>query len=299
MQDSSGVCAIVVTFNRLKLLKECLQKIESQSNVLSHILVFNNASTDGTSDWLNKKGIDDRYIIVNSKTNFGGAGGFSRAVRVATEQTNDTYFWIMDDDTMPTNSSLNHLLCTANYLDGRFGFLCSKVLWKDKTVVNAPIIDKQNWKEKLNSDLIRVIRATFVSILISRSSIYKYGLPAADMVIWGDDTEYTTRLTQSSPSFLVLNSEVYHATSQNTEGVNLINAPVEKLSRYYYGFRNNLTVSRLYNGKIETLKIIYRDLRLLFTLLRSQSTHKFKRVKVLIRGMVAGMHFRPKIEGLE
>ena len=40
--------AIVVTYNRLSLLKECIHGILSQTKKADNIIVINNQSTDGT-----------------------------------------------------------------------------------------------------------------------------------------------------------------------------------------------------------------------------------------------------------
>ena len=42
------VAAIVVTYNRKQLLKECLNAILNQTAEVERIIVINNASTDGT-----------------------------------------------------------------------------------------------------------------------------------------------------------------------------------------------------------------------------------------------------------
>ena len=46
------VIAVVVTYNRLALLSECVTALRNQSRQLDSILVINNGSTDGTEEWL-------------------------------------------------------------------------------------------------------------------------------------------------------------------------------------------------------------------------------------------------------
>ena len=50
------VAAIVVTYNRKQLLKECLNAILNQTAEVERIIVINNASTDGTEDLFKKNG---------------------------------------------------------------------------------------------------------------------------------------------------------------------------------------------------------------------------------------------------
>src|SRR4051794_17819421 len=44
--------AVVVTFNRLALLKRCLAALQAQTVAPHRIIVVDNASTEGTGEWL-------------------------------------------------------------------------------------------------------------------------------------------------------------------------------------------------------------------------------------------------------
>lgn len=46
------VAIIVVTYNRLNLLRDCIASLRSQTYQDSSIIVINNGSTDDTSQWL-------------------------------------------------------------------------------------------------------------------------------------------------------------------------------------------------------------------------------------------------------
>lgn len=288
------VCAVVVTYNRLALLKKCLHNLFNQVYGISHILIFNNNSQDGTTEWLDKLAQQrDKCFVYNSSNNLGGAGGFSEAVKLAYKLTKDDYLWIMDDDTMPTPNLLNELILKTNSLNYQFGFLCSSVLWKDQSIVNAPMLEIPNWYQGLEQGVLRVERATFVSILFSRQIVAEIGIPSADMVIWGDDSEYTTRISTKYPSYLVPQSQVYHATP--IKSVTIINDDIKRLSRYYYGYRNNLVVARLYAHKRRVVRIIIEDILLINRIIFAKTDHKLKRLSTIFRGLWSGLWFRPRI----
>ena len=63
------VTAVIVTYNRLELLKECIAAVKAQTYKPSFILVVNNDSTDGTTEWLNQQS----DLIVIHQPNKGGA----------------------------------------------------------------------------------------------------------------------------------------------------------------------------------------------------------------------------------
>ena len=50
MNKPMRVAAVVVTYNRVALLQQCLRALEEQSMPLTAIWVIDNASTDGTAD---------------------------------------------------------------------------------------------------------------------------------------------------------------------------------------------------------------------------------------------------------
>ena len=58
------IAAVVVTYNRLALLKECLDAISRQTYQVYKMVVVNNASTDGTTEFLQK--IDNKHLFVKS-----------------------------------------------------------------------------------------------------------------------------------------------------------------------------------------------------------------------------------------
>ena len=66
---------VIVTYNRLELLKECITACINQKEEFQKILIINNASTDGTKEYLENLQYSNLEII-NSNKNLGGSGGF-------------------------------------------------------------------------------------------------------------------------------------------------------------------------------------------------------------------------------
>lgn len=78
------VIAVIVTYNRIKLLKECLNAVLSQTYKVHKIVLIDNASTDGTADLFIKGGEYDKDVIDyrRMETNLGGAGGFYEGIKI-------------------------------------------------------------------------------------------------------------------------------------------------------------------------------------------------------------------------
>lgn len=288
------VSCVLVTYNRLDLLKECLQALQQQSKQLAHIVIVNNNSTDGTTEYLAQL-TASQYIVHNVAQNIGGAAGFNLGMKIAYQQTDDDYFWIMDDDTIPQKNCLEQLLASADKLQQNFGFLCSNVRWTNGKSSNipAPVI---NWSERVGDNLIQVKTATFVSVLVKRQTVATLGLPVKEMFIWGDDTEYTTRLSQKLPCYFVSDSIVIHKTKLNLADATLINDDPGRIQRYAYLYRNLIFISRRYSSKMNTTRIYLSDFVYLIRIIAGAHDHKAARLNALLKGMLNGIFFKPSVE---
>ena len=154
-----------------------------------------------------------------------------------------------------------------------FGFLSSYVKWTDGTAcrMNRQDAEVKDWIEDyqyLKNGLLRVSRATFVSLLFKKEVVLKEGLPIKEFFIWGDDTEYTLRISNKYKCYFVSDSVVVHKmkTNMNTTLDIFIKEDSERLDRYFYRERNMLYIRRK-QGKKELLKYLAGFLGMSVTLL--------------------------------
>ena len=294
MGISRKVIAVIVTYNRKKLLIECIQSLLAQKvNAQLDILVIDNASTDGTKEAIDQFVNDKTVKYINTGTNLGGAGGFERGIRVAAKGVYD-YIWIMDDDTIPTETALKELLDASSVIK-KHGFLSSLALWTDGSICTMNV-QRKDIMRKLNlsefkKELIPVEYATFVSLLVPMSVVKKVGAPIGEFFIWGDDWEYTRRISKKFPSYVVTASKVIHKASTNI-GCDISNDVPERIQRYKYGFRNDAYIARQ-----DGLKgIIYRWLKVgknIIKVILKSKTIKKERLLVIHEGIREGRHFNP------
>ena len=234
------IAAVVVTYNRLSLLKECLEAISLQTCKVNSIIVVNNASTDGTTEYLQQ--LDDKQIVVKSlEKNIGGAGGFAEGIAIATKMNVDA-IWIMDDDTIPQTDALEHLVYILNQHENT-GFVNSKVVWTDGNIHQMNIPGYVH-HDDLGGGLYSIRSASFVSLLVPSKIVREVGLPYREFFIWVDDAEFTARIVKAGhKGYLTTSSVVVHKTATNY-GASIKTATPEAAWKFYYYMRNGMFASR-------------------------------------------------------
>lgn len=293
-EPKDGVAAVVVTFNRLELLKQCVDSLRAQT-VHCDILIVDNASTDGTGQWAASQ---PDLAYRNTGSNLGGAGGFNLGMRWAVEAGWE-YVWVMDDDTLPKPDALEKLLEADQALNGDYGWLSSVALWTDgsECKMNRQKLKKSyyDYSPLLKYGLVQAEQATFVSLFLRRETILRVGLPIKEFFIWGDDIEFTRRIAvrEGAPCFLAGGSQVVHAT-KNNEGSNIALDDPERIGRYFYAFRNEAYLYRQegVKGRLFCFAKRGRD----FLRIMWYGKPKLRRLGVLARGIWAGTVFRLHIE---
>ena len=234
------IAAVVVTYNRLSLLKECLEAISLQTCKVNSIIVVNNASTDGTTEYLQQ--LNDKQIVVKSlEKNIGGAGGFAEGIAIATKMNVDA-IWIMDDDTIPQTDALEHLVYILNQHENT-GFVNSKVVWTDGNIHQMNIPGYVH-HDDLGGGLYAIRSASFVSLLVPSKIVREVGLPYREFFIWVDDAEFTARIVKAGhKGYLTTSSVVVHKTATNY-GASIKTATPEAAWKFYYYMRNGMFASR-------------------------------------------------------
>ena len=303
------IFAVVVTYNRIELLKECLTALKNQTYRLERVIVIDNHSEDGTAEYLATLQEDALFHIVTNEKNEGGSAGFSSGIKLAAQEHPD-WIWVMDDDSIPSPDALEQL--TPFTSDEKVGFVNSKVVWKDGAlhVMNIPTPCKNQLpKEKLfqgNRELLQhcqLIRsASFVSLLIRGDMPWKVGLPFKEFFIWCDDAEYTERITlQGYYGLLVESSVALHKTALNYSS-SLYTVPISAAWKVFYGERNESYIRRRRKGAFRFFFSQLNAFRVHVHHLRKMNIPKQDQdllIKQSRRGLWAGLFFYPKVEYME
>ena len=284
---------MVVTYNRLPLLRQCLAALTAQTALGLTIFLIDNASTDGTAEAVAAMTLPN-LVYRNTGKNLGGAGGFAYGVREAALAGYDA-LWLMDDDTLPTPTALAEFLQADRDLHGRYGWLYGRALAPDGTDQPMNLQRVTPYKDLPNFDGARIpaVMASFVSLFLRTETVRRYGLPIAEFFIWSDDWEYTRRISRAQPCYVIPASRVVHAM-QNPGIVNIAADVPARWERYRYFYRNDVVLYRR-EGVRGWLWLLAKDAWHTVQVLRSPQGRKAWRIGIIWKGFFAGVRFAPEI----
>jgi len=269
------IAAVVVTFNRLALLQRLLERLDAVSG-LDEVLVVDNASTDGTSEWLaslepGAEGADghaERRVVARTlATNTGGAGGFAEGVAWAVERGADLV-WLMDDDGVPAPDCLERLLGVGDH--DFWGPVVVDEEAPERLVfpIRLPggtrvVHDVAAVERAATGGLVDGIVIPFNGVLVTRALIERIGVPRADFFIWGDDHEYRLRAEAAGARIATVAGARFLHPSVGSLGTPMMggrttynHSPSDL--KHYCMARNNLVNQRDYNGWPHALAFVVK-----------------------------------------
>ncbi|SMG24442.1 glycosyltransferase family 2 protein [Fibrobacter sp. UWB13] len=289
-----AVAIIAVTYNRLDLLKEEINSLREQTYKDAQIIVVNNGSTDDTLSWLQQQ----QDIITITQENLGGAGGFFTGMKYAAEN-GYKYCWVMDDDVICQPTALDELVSAYKALPN-IGFVCSRVIGINGQPMNTPNINSlkaDGYNDVIdyvaNYALVKVIHATFVSVFLSTKTIFEVGLPLKEYFIWGDDVEYTRRISSKYPCFVACRSIVTHKRAIQKSLQLIQETNPRRIAMNFYKFRNELNNERKFKDWHMFLITFLKDIILLIKLL---SHFKLRHAFIIVKSILSTITFRPKVQ---
>lgn len=214
MKMNDRIVSVVVTFNRMTLLKRVVGCLRNQSYPLTAMIVVDNGSTDGTHEWLDSQ----TDLTVVHQENVGGSGGFYRGIKEAS-MLDCEWVWCMDDDVFPTSNCLETLLAWKEKID-HAGILCPRRVMGGKTFVGEAIkLNLSNPFADMHSNMLGeadieshpyvcIEGMSFEGPLIRKETIQKIGLPNKDLFILYDDTDYSYRAVLAGYKVAVIKDAV-------------------------------------------------------------------------------------------
>lgn len=310
----TSVAAIVVTFNRKRLVAKCLGALLEQTRPLDRIYLIDNGSTDGTHEHLAALGMlaDARLAYVRLERNSGGAGGFHEGMRRAHADGHD-WLWLMDDDGEPAADSLALLAAhfddpsivavmpmiadttgEADFAGTHRGYLKPRAAIDDADVARPLTAEEFAGRETVDIEYY-----SFVGPCFPRRVVDAVGLPRAEFFIHYDDVEYARRIAPLGRAVVVTAARILHKeiareslfVEKRALGRSSMRMRYDKLWLRYFGYRNMAHL--IFSGVIDAPRwgVIKRHgVLLLRTLLYDD--HKWRRIRFWNAALIDGIRGR-------
>lgn len=244
---------IIVTYNREKLLRECVQHVKIQTIPAAKIIIVDNASTDGTSEYLQE--LTKKWKIcqtITCKKNIGGAGGFAKGIACAMNYSVDCIL-LIDDDAILSEHYMEKLL-QAREKNNKYHAFAGIVktnhkfdVWHRRTISKIGLFFESCPQSLYSKPYFTCDIASFCGMVVDVPLIKKIGLPHAEYFIWNDDAEYSLRIHNYSRFLVVTEAILDHKTTSSS--------PQSWPRRYgwkdYYAIRNRILLVKEHGNKID------------------------------------------------
>jgi GT2 family glycosyltransferase len=221
----NNVGVLIVTYgNRWQFLEKVLSRVLTFKQV-SQVIIVNNAAAYNVADQVKNIG-DKRTIVINNAQNEGSAGGYRAALMYGMENTIADFFWLLDDDNLPDENALIHLLTEWQNIEGlnnKKALFCLRedrvqhvriARGEDPNRYLVPnnfmgfnifrIFANQYYKlsNKFQTDRpyqkrVSIPYVPYGGLLLHRQMVKDIGYPDERMFLYVDDSEYTYRITQN------------------------------------------------------------------------------------------------------
>ena len=221
MVDTPSIVALVATRHRASILTRLLNSLASQSLRPTAAVICDNGPDPATAEAVKNSPLPSHYL--SSGKNLGFGGGLALAGEHALEKFPSlTHLLIVDDDAILSPSDLTTLLSSMKKHSA--GSIAPFLVDSEGKLQEAP--------EPVSWSLARAFRAMGQNLsaaralapsgypmawcigpclLIERSTWLHAGPPRSDMIAYGDDVEFSLRLSAAAPAWAEASVAVIHA----------------------------------------------------------------------------------------
>jgi rhamnopyranosyl-N-acetylglucosaminyl-diphospho-decaprenol beta-1,3/1,4-galactofuranosyltransferase len=283
----SRYCALVITYNRPKLLLRCLNEVINQSKKPDAIIIIDNGSTSETTETLINNGYvdltfmsarDDGARITNKfkngiiihfykiQSNKGPGSAFYCGFKLFFEKNYD-WLWVMDDDGYPDRECLEYLDTHKNAAD----LLNSLVINEENKELLAfglfekrhkkLILERRDAEANSHNGVILSAANPFNGTFLPRNLIQSIGFPLYQMYGWGVEDEYEKRAIKKGFLVATVAKALHFHPKNRVEQVSILNGRY-KINlqndelKNYINLRNLSYISARYGGFMSAVRFL-------------------------------------------
>lgn len=283
--------ALIVTYNRLTKLKNCLAA--TLLLPFDYVVIIDNASSDGTKQWLRDQN-DPRLHSITMTQNLGGAGGFKHGAEYISNHLDTDWVFFYDDDAYPSADLLDQF----EHLEKQdCKIFCSKVILPSGQLCKMNIPYKKVPYSLYETVLYGINKSkflpdfqtpenvetfSFVGAILHQDILRRYAHTIEEkLFIYFDDLLFSHFLTKNNYKILFTPKLLFvHDTN------------MYKNKKIYYLVRNLLYLSRHPYSPFSNATICIRIIYIfILCLLRNKNIHSIISV---INGIKDGLLYKHK-----
>lgn len=295
------VIVVTVTYNSSHYLEKQIKAIVKSTYPVEKIVVVDNNSNKNHKIAINDlKNIFSQMDVLSQNENLGGAGGFEKGINHILEKYPDCdWVWIMDDDAYPAPDCLDRLLCNSCLPNtGCLSPMIYGVELKEYQYYHPKNASKfLNSNTAVTTNINKLDNTTsieidaFVGPLVKMKVVKEIGVPDGSLFIYGDDREYTYRITRKYNMYLIKNAIINHRDEVMPNG----QVNPKGLWKEYYHYRNNFLFIRKYkknnvNGIVGEILLIKDAVKTTLSTIKHSCYKNYRmiRIKCIWKGVVDG-----------
>ncbi len=232
VQENPEVTVAVVSYNGMNVIRLCLGSIFAQTYEQFRVLLINNASTDGTPEWV-KENYPEVEIL-----NYPENKGPSPARNLAIEKSPNHLVLLLDDDAVLEKNCLSELVKASQTYPNAAAWV-PRIVYHDKQetiqldgvyihyISEAILLDAEKPLYEGVKDITPIDAAAGICLLIAKDAAKSIGLFDEDYFFGREDGDFTFRLTLSGYKLYVVPKAIsYHRVKRRG------------LSKVFYQIRN-------------------------------------------------------------
>ncbi len=218
--DSYGdilVSVIIPIYNVEKYIEKCLDSVVCQTFTNLEIICVNDGSPDGSMEIVERKGKEDRRIVIVSQEN----GGLSRARNAGMQKATGKYIYFLDSDDYLAEDAIAQLVCAAEKQEAEVVFFGAEPIFETEKIKEKQsgyityYTRKGNYQGVYTGEslFIRMVnngdfKPSACLVFTRRDFVERIGISFYCGILH-EDNLYTLQLTQRAERAVVLNLPLY------------------------------------------------------------------------------------------